>query len=205
MYQVRQWRKANWMSRKAHSALIIMKEASLETGEPVTIPKLLQRCTSEVSYVVLSQGLAELTKLGLVRREDVSLRYDNGLRPRTFSGAVLLINDQERDYLIEQMNNLYSKFSVEQVAAITTIAYLNENVKDIEKCKRYFQKSQYLMCLREPNQLSKHVRSFADAGKFVEGDKYSKYFIVTDHDPATLEMFNTLDKSIQGMKKWKVV
>ena len=80
-------RKANWISRKGHTALVIMGSSSIFGKSLVTTPKMMQETDLEVGYTSFTSGLSELEQLGLLTRGDVRREYDNGMAPRTFKGS----------------------------------------------------------------------------------------------------------------------
>ena len=194
-------RKANWISRKGHTALVIMGSSSIFGKSLVTAPKMMQETDLEVGYTSFTSGLSELEQLGLLTRGDVRREYDNGMAPRTFKGAKSRLNRANYDRLCKHLNFLYTTYSVEDIAAIATVAYLSRQETETGTV-RWFTNEDYLAALREPLQARKFQRSFRDAGLFTLYDETTKRFSVSNHNPKVLNTLAEIDNLIEKHKPW---
>lgn len=194
-------RKANWISRKGHTALVIMGSSSIFGKSLVTTPKMMQETDLEVGYTSFTSGLSELEQLGLLTRGDVRREYDNGMAPRTFKGSKSRLNRTNYDKLCKHLNFLYTTYSVEDIAAIATVAYLSRQEAETGTV-RWFTNEDYLAALREPLQHRKFQRSFRDAGLFTLYDETTKRFSVSNHNPKVLNTLAEIDNLIEKHKPW---
>ncbi|MEG3034037.1 MAG: hypothetical protein RR877_00920 [Aurantimicrobium sp.] len=194
-------RKANWISRKGHTALLIMRDSSIFGKSLITTPKMMQETDLEVGYIGFTSGLSELEQLGLLTRGDVRREYDNGMAPRTFKGSKSRLNRANYDRLCKHLNFLYTTYSVEDIAALATIAYLSRQEVS-PGTVRWFTNEDYMNALREPLQTRKSQRSFRDAGLFTTYDEKTKRFSVSGHDPKVLNTLAEIDNLIEKHKPW---
>ena len=194
-------RKANWISRKGHTALVIMGSSSIFGKSLVTTPKMMQETDLEVGYSSFTSGLRELEQLGLLTRGDVRREYDNGMAPRTFKGSKSRLSRANYDRLCKHLNFLYTTYSVEDIAAIATVAYLSRQEAETDTV-RWFTNEDYLAALREPLQARKFQRSFRDAGLFTLYDETTKRFSVSNHNPKVLNTLAEIDNLIEKHKPW---
>ena len=194
-------RKANWISRKGHSALLVMGGSSIFGKSLITTPKMMQETDLEIGYTSFSSGLSELEQLGLLTRGDVRREYDNGMSARTFKGSKSRLNKANYARLCKHLNYLYEIYSVEDIAALATVAYLKHH-GTVTGEKQWFTNEDYMACLRAPTQNRKSQRSFRDTGLFTSYDEKTKRFSISEHHPKVLNILAEIDNLIEIHKPW---
>jgi hypothetical protein len=167
-------RKVNWLSRKAHIALVILKGAhnfGLRSN-----PEIYQASDCQVGYTTFSTGISELSAMHLVRRNNKTVSFDNGIATRTFKGVCGNLSESDYEYLTKTIGGIYKDgFSVENVAAAATVCYI-DSLEQTAKNGGWFSLETYQKHLKVPSQKSRTVRTPSDALGYVEMDHRTKMY-----------------------------
>lgn len=198
-------RKVNWISRHGHSALMVIQDASkvldVFGGDLITTPKLLQKSNIELSYTGLSSGLSELEQLGILIRGTKRVEYDNGMADRSFKGSTCRYTAADFKSMVHYVSSLYSAYSVETVAALATVVYIDSKESVVKK-GGWFDIEEYREHLRHPVVKINPNRAPTDAAGFVEYDVKRGLYKLNSHDTVAVSCVRTLDYMIEINKPW---
>ena len=192
-------RKANWVSRKAFTALVMLN--GVQNSELRSNPEIYQSSGYQVGYGSYTTGISELTKMGMLKRSNKSVRFSNGFAPRTFKAVQCVMFESDYDYFIETIGELYKNgFSVENVAAIATVCFI-DTLKETKENNGWFSLATYQKYLKAPSQHCRGIRTPSDAVGYVEVDFDAKMYRWKKKDNTEMyKKFCIVDTLIESYK-----
>ena len=185
-------RKAKWVSRKGHSALLAIGNSLHET-DSITNPHIYQKSNLEIGYQTFCSGISELRLLGLITSVNKTIYYDNGLATRTFKASLINIDEVNYINLLDLVTKIYTfNYSVETVAALTTVTFIDGLLETVAN-NGWFNLQTYKKHLNEPHQVSRYLRAPTDAVGYVEVDLKRQLYRLKQDKVEEFEMFRKLD------------